>query len=221
MIRYGDGSTASGTVGFDQVSIGGAVVQKQCVELAHQVSPTFAQEPATDGLLGLAFSAINTVQPQRQKTFFENIMNNLDQPLFTANLEEDNSGTYEFGKIDTTKFTGPLQYAPVDNSAGFWQIDSKSFAVGGTQQSCPSCNPFILDTGTTLLIMDDAIVKAYYSQVNGAKLDANAGGYVYPCSTTPPDFGVAIGNGMVTIKVLFPSVGLTETCANYVDRVRI
>ena len=58
-IQYQDQSGASGDVGTDTVTIGGTVVQGQAVELASQVSSSFSQG-ASDGLLGLAFSSINT-----------------------------------------------------------------------------------------------------------------------------------------------------------------
>ena len=58
-IQYADGSGASGVVGTDTVTIGGTTVQSQAVELANQVSSTFISD-AADGLVGLAFSSINT-----------------------------------------------------------------------------------------------------------------------------------------------------------------
>jgi hypothetical protein len=202
-IQYGDGSTASGTVGFDNVDIGGAVVQKQCVELADHVATSFLQQPDTDGLLGLGFSSINQVQPQQQKTFFENIMGDLEQPLFTADLEDNNSGTYEFGTIDSSKFQGQIQYTDVQNADGFWGVESKSYTVGGTQHSCQTCSPTIMDTGTSLLLMDADVVKNYYSQVSGAQFSNVNGGYEFPCGTSLPDFGVAIGSYVATIKGKF------------------
>lgn len=52
-----------------------------------------------DGLLGLSFSSINTVKPNKQKTFWENLLPGLSHPVFTADLEEtDGTGTYEFGE---------------------------------------------------------------------------------------------------------------------------
>lgn len=53
-ITYGDGSSASGTVGTDVVSIGGVEVKNQAVELANKLSPEF-QQSAGDGLCGLAW----------------------------------------------------------------------------------------------------------------------------------------------------------------------
>ncbi|KAI9667776.1 MAG: hypothetical protein M1821_000595 [Bathelium mastoideum] len=195
-ISYGDGSGAAGVVGTDTVNIGGATVTNQAVEQATAVSQSFVQDMANDGLVGLAFSQLNTVKPQQQKTFFANVMPMLDQPLFTANLKNDSTGKYQFGTVDQTAFTGgQLNWAPVDSSQGFWMIQSNSFAVGNQQMQNPSATPAIADTGTSLLLVDDMVAQAYYSQVPGAQLNQQAGGFTYPCSTTPPNFSVAIGNG--------------------------
>jgi aspergillopepsin I len=172
----------------------------KCVELADKVSSSFLQGRNLDGLMGLAFSSINTVQPQQQKTFWENVLPELDQQLFTADLEEDNSGTYEFGKIDSSKYSGQIHYSPVDNSQGFWQVTSKSYTVGGQSHQCQECSPTIMDTGTSLILMDADVVKAYYSQVSGAQFDEVDGGYTYPCSTKLPDFGLTIGSYTSVIK---------------------
>jgi len=56
-ISYGDGSSASGDVGTDNVTIGGLLIKNQSVELAKVLSTEF-QQGAGDGLLGLAFGSI-------------------------------------------------------------------------------------------------------------------------------------------------------------------
>lgn len=53
-ISYGDGSTASGDVGTDNLTVGGLVVKNQAIELAKSLSSSFASGPG-DGLLGLAW----------------------------------------------------------------------------------------------------------------------------------------------------------------------
>ena len=200
-IQYGDGSGAEGIVGTDVVNIGGAEVQAQAIELATAVTQSFVDDIATDGLLGLAFSSINTVQPQQQKTFFDNVMGSLAEPLFTADLRAGANGAYEFGRIDTTKFTGKMTFVDIDNSQGFWQFTSDTFSVdGGDAQTSVAGNQAIADTGTTLLLADPAVADGYYAQVDGAVNDAQQGGFTIPCNADLPDLRLSVGDAMATIK---------------------
>jgi aspergillopepsin I len=86
-ISYGDGSSSSGDVYTDTVSVGGLSISAQAVEVAKKVSSEFTSDANNDGLLGLAFSFLNTVEPVAQKTFFDNANSTLDAPLFTADLK--------------------------------------------------------------------------------------------------------------------------------------
>ncbi|KAI0410059.1 eukaryotic aspartyl protease [Xylaria palmicola] len=197
-IGYGDGSSSGGNVYLDTVSVGGVTVENQAVESATDVSLSFTQRSDTDGLVGLAFSTLNTVTPGRQNTFFDNAMRDLASPLFTANLRAAEPGNYNFGFIDSTEFTGEITYVPVNTSAGFWQFTSEGFRVGGdgtaaaTMVAAP--HQAIADTGTTLLLVPDDIAAAYYAQVPGAAdATATAGGWVFPCAAALPSYTAAIG----------------------------
>jgi hypothetical protein len=202
-ISYGDGSGALGVVGTDTVSIGGVKVENQTVELATAVSQSFIEDTNTDGLVGLAFSKLNTVndgvKKTPQKTFFDNVMGDLDMPVFTADLDPDGTGVYEFGKIDTTKFVGQMVWTPVKAETGFWQFPSTKFAVGNQTFENAEGSDAIADTGTSLLLVDEAVAETYYSQVQGAQLSQKAGGFVFPCGATLPDMSVAIGDHLATI----------------------
>jgi aspergillopepsin I len=192
-ISYGDGSSASGVVYKDTVVVGGVTATSQAVEAATTVSSEFSSDTSNDGLLGLAFSSINTVTPTQQKTFYDNVKSSLDTPVFAVTLKHQAPGTYDFGFIDDSKYTGTLAYADVDNSQGFWQFTADGYSVGDSGSGGSSFST-IADTGTTLVLLDDDVVSDYYSQVDGAENSSSDGGYVFDCSASLPDFTVQIGD---------------------------
>ncbi|GAM83863.1 hypothetical protein ANO11243_018530 [Dothideomycetidae sp. 11243] len=196
-ITYGDGSGASGVVYADTVVIGGVTATSQAVEAATSISSSFVQDPS-DGLVGLAFSSINTVTPDQATTFFDTVSSSLASALFTARLKKGEPGTYDFGYIDSSKYTGSLSYTPVDNSQGFWGFTPDSYTVGTTAGQA-TIGSAIADTGTTLMLLGDDVVSDYYSQVSGAQNDQSAGGYTFDCSADLPDFILSVGGGTVTV----------------------
>ena len=215
-ISYGDGSSASGPVGVDQMDIGGATVAAQAIGLPNVVAQSFVTDSSSNGLVGLAFSKLNTIRPTQQKTFFDNVLPDLTLPVFTAQLKSGQVGAYEFGAIDNTAFTGQLSTAAVDPSNGFWEVDSASFAVQGVQGTSQIANgKAIIDTGTSLMLVPNAMVTAYWSTVTGAQSSQQAGGVIFPCNTKLPDLQVAIGdNYMATVSgdtMNFANVGQDST----------
>ena len=188
-ISYGDGSSASGTVYKDTVTIGGIAVEGQAVEAANKASKQFTEGPQ-DGLLGLAFSSINTVKPTPQNTWFDTAVAQGLDPIFGVNLKKGEAGSYDFGSVDTSAFSGELAYTDVDSSQGFWSITPDSAKIGDTEIS-PDTG--IADTGTTLLLLSDETVSAYYEKVEGAENDQQQGGYVFDCDAKLPDFTVTVG----------------------------
>ncbi|USP80309.1 hypothetical protein yc1106_07583 [Curvularia clavata] len=196
-ISYGDGSGASGKVYTDTVTVGPITAKSQAVEAASTVSAQFTQDAGTDGLLGLAMSSINTVKPVQQTTFFDTVKSQLAQPLFAVNLKYHAAGSYDFGYIDSTKYTGSITYVDVDDSQGFWGFTANGYTVGSTTSR--TSISAIADTGTTLVYVDDSIVDAYYSQVSGAQNDSQAGGVTFPCNSKLPDFSILVNGVKQTI----------------------
>ncbi|KAJ5770001.1 uncharacterized protein N7511_002052 [Penicillium nucicola] len=229
-ISYGDGSSASGLVGNDDVNIGGLVVKGQAIELAEKLSTQFAQG-AGDGLLGLAFGNINTVQPKAVKTPVENMITQSDIPksaeLFTAKLgswrdsDEPDKGEsfYTFGYIDqdTVKASeADIYYTPVDNSQGFWTFDSTSATVNG-KSIARSGNTAIADTGTTLALVDDDTCQAIYNAIEGAVYDNDSQGWIYPSNTTADNLPVvsfAVGDQQFVVQK--EDLGFAEAKSGYV-----
>jgi len=127
------------------------------------------------------------------------VKSTLAKALFTADLKKGTAGSYTFGYIDSSKYTGTITYVPVDNSQGFWQFTAGGYSVGGNNATTGSLGTSIADTGTSLMYLPTAAVQAYYAQVQGSQLDNSQGGYTFPCSNTLPDFGVAIGGKTFTV----------------------
>lgn len=214
-IQYGDDSSASGDVGTDAVTIGGLTIPKQSVELAKKISDQFAQSSG-DGLLGLAWSKINTVTKchtsKPQKTPVENLVANNVLPeetqLFTScfySARDNKESFYTFGYIDEDTVTSSgksIAWTNIDNSQGFWEVPSTSASVGGKTISL-SGNTAIVDTGTSLCLLSDDLCKAIYSSIPGAKYDESQQAYTIPSSITAsqlPAVSVAIGDTQFVVQ---------------------
>ena len=187
-----DGSGASGDVYLDQVQVGTSQTTSQAVEAAKQISPEFEKDVDSDGLLGLGFDTVNQVSPKKQKTFFSNVQDSLQTPLFTVDLKRGQPGSYDFGFIDSTKHTGSIEYVPVDKKLGFWHFTSNGYAVGDGAFTKRSIDA-IMDTGTTLLLLPVPLVSSFYSKIEGATYSSDQGGYIFPCSTDLPDLTLGVG----------------------------
>jgi hypothetical protein len=179
-------------VGLDVVDIGGSTVEQQAIGLPNLVSSSFISNSASNGLVGLAFSKLNTIKPEPQKTFFANVVNDLTLPVFTAQLKGGTIGAYEFGIIDETAFSGNLTTVPVDSSRGFWEFDSQQVVVNG-KATMITGGKAIADTGTSLMLVPEQMLTAYWTQVQGAVSSAEAGGIIFPCNANLPDLQVAVG----------------------------
>ena len=188
-VNYGDGSQTYGTVGQDKVEMGGVSVPNQPIELPYAVSSMFTNDTHSDGILGLGFQAANTIKPTSQPSFFQNLIPTLQAPVFTANLKAGSAGSYQFGFIDSTAYKGSLHYTPVVNSPsalGLWAFNTSSG---------PSVA--VADTGSSLLLLDDEIVREYWAPVPGHTSDVQ--GITFPCDTQLPDFHIDLGGYTATI----------------------
>ncbi|OJJ51062.1 hypothetical protein ASPZODRAFT_107259 [Penicilliopsis zonata CBS 506.65] len=197
-ILYGDGSSAGGDVFADTVVVGGLTATMQAVEAAATLSAEFERDAHSDGLLGLAFSTLNMVKPQKQSTFFDNVKSQLDLPVIATSLKHGAPGTYDFGFIDENKYTGPLTYVDVDSSRGYWTFTADAYAFGDDQISTSLTG--IADTGTTLILLPSDTVSRYYANVSGAQDSPLHGGYVFPCDSKLTPFTLVVaGNHSVTV----------------------
>ena len=160
----------------------------------------------SDGPVGLGFQSINSVSPDKQPTFAEALQSAgaLTHNVFTTHLTTDDSGEILFGNYDSSLYTGTLTQVPVDNSQGFWIIDSVSFSLNGQSISSSAIN-MIGDTGGPGLDIPADALAAYFAAVDGSGQDSN-GNYFYPCGADLPDLELSFptvlngGPGTATVS---------------------
>lgn len=192
-IKYGDGSGAQGNVFTDRVAIGPVGFNKQAIELAQAVSSEIASDDFISGIMGMASSSSNTVRPDKQLTFLDNIKDSLAEPLFTANLQKGKPGNYNFGYINKSEYIGDIAFTPINILTPFWEVQFTGYQLGGDAYNNETITG-IVDTGTSLLMFPQHIVDEYYSKLPGSYFEKKTGTMMFPCKLTPPDFVFGVGD---------------------------
>ncbi|KAF9146659.1 hypothetical protein BGX30_011851 [Mortierella sp. GBA39] len=188
-IAYGDGSYAMGHIGTDMVDVGGIQI-RQTIGLATNESAEF-EVTKMDGLFGLSFSSLESVPGV--ETFMTNaiVEKAVALPVVSAYLPSlrrsgGKGGHYLFGAIDSTKFQGNLTYVPVTVKV-YWQVAVQDVLASG--QSLNSSYQGVIDTGTTLVILDNKTAAAVHSKIDGAYFDEQKQGWIVPCSLSKATTG--------------------------------
>ncbi|KIL71701.1 hypothetical protein M378DRAFT_189089 [Amanita muscaria Koide BX008] len=180
-IHYGDGSTVSGPIVTDDVSVAGIVSKGQYFSPVTTLSASFGQSPI-DGLLGLAFPSISNL---KQSPFFQNAVSqgSVKTNSFGFKLAQSGSELY-LGGANSNLFTGPVESHSLSPSKGFWQIGNADIAVNGHKAT--SGFDTIIDSGTTIIYGPPGAVSQVYSQIPGSTLfDQQNGLYSFPCKSMP------------------------------------
>ena len=107
-------------------------------------------------------------------------------------LKKGAAGSYDFGYIDSSKYSGSITYVNVYTRNGFWEFSPNGYAIGAGAFNSTNLDA-IADTGTTLLYLPSAIVAQYWSQ-NGGAYDYIQGGYTFACSRVLLPLTIGIGS---------------------------
>ncbi|KAL8287595.1 hypothetical protein RQP46_003453 [Phenoliferia psychrophenolica] len=181
-IQYGSGAV-SGTVATDTVSFAGLKVDSQGFGDVTTCSSQF-QGAVAGGILGLAFPSI---AQSRKTPFVSNLVNqgSLDANLFGFFLSRGGAAgsTLTIGAIDSTHYTGPIQYTNVTQQT-YWKVSAAS-TVNGT--AVGSSYGAAIDTGTTLIYIPNSAAAAIYAAIPGATKSSTYSSsgvdvYTYPCA---------------------------------------
>ncbi|PHH88554.1 hypothetical protein CDD83_7372 [Cordyceps sp. RAO-2017] len=124
-------------------------------------------------------------------------------------------GSYNFGYIDTSQYTGDITYTPASSLLGFWQWTSTGYSVGDGAFN-PVDIDSVADTGTSIVLLPAPIVRDYWDHVTGGHYDEDQKAYVFPCSSALPDLSFGVENATISIPGEYVRFGHahseSETC---------
>ena len=194
-LSYGDGSTVSGEVYQDTVTIAGLTATSQAVGAASQYSSGFESSNfPPDGLMGMAFKEISEYNSD---PVFQTLVDQgqVSDAVFGFTLLDSGAELY-LGGTDSSKFSGDLTYTPV-TTQGYWQINFGGITTGSDSDFKKRDDSIsgIVDTGTTLIYGDSSTVSSIYSSISGsqdASSTAGSGTYTIPCDSVPDNLSVVI-----------------------------
>ena len=179
-IKYGDGSFAEGVVAKDLVTLGSISVQNQTLNMVLAESSNF--DDTVDGVLGLSFGSISG-----STTVFESMMQQgiVDQGIFSFYFGKrslNGGGEVIFGGLDMGRIElgNEITYTPV-TQATHWNINIQDFTMNDMSLQGEQKTPLhaIVDTGTTLLVGPEAMVRIYHSQIPRSRRFKKT--WVVPC----------------------------------------
>lgn len=150
-----------------------------------------------DGILGLAFQGLsvdNVTCPLQMLT--ERKLWNHEVFAFYLVSQTGQVGELVMGGIDENHFTPPLQYVPLRDKMGFWEVLMNGVSMGGKPVS--PTQAAILDSGTSLLTGPSADVKAIAISIGATPLATE---WMIDCAKLPtlPDMTFHIGGFDLTL----------------------
>lgn len=193
-ITYGSGN-AQGYLASDTVSLADYTVSSQTFAVIQTMSASLINEPLA-GLMGLGFSSLSV--SKSTPWWVSLATTKWNEPMFafylkryrnvaSASSTEADGGKVSFGEVDTSLYTGNINYVSVaDGKQAYWNIPIAGISVKGTTVNLGSSVNAAIDTGTTLIGGPASAVAAIYAAIPGSKpmTGSYAGYYEYPCSTS-------------------------------------
>ncbi|KAG4034372.1 hypothetical protein MFRU_003g03390 [Monilinia fructicola] len=184
-ISYVDGSGASGDYVTDTFTIGGTTLDKLQFGIGYTSS-------SAEGILGIGYK-INEVQVGRAG---QSAYDNLPAQMVTDGLINSNAyslwlndldastGSILFGGVDTAHYHGQLETLPIQKESGYFAeflITLTEIKLGDTVIAKNQALAVLLDSGSSLTYLPDAMAEAIYQMVD-AQYDSSEGAAYVPCS---------------------------------------
>ncbi|KAI6044490.1 aspartic peptidase domain-containing protein [Pisolithus marmoratus] len=202
-ITYGSGQ-AVGSLGEDVVQMAGFSVPNQAFAVVDEVSSGLLTSPVS-GLLGLGWQ---TISASGYPPFWQTLVSSgaWTDPLMSFQLTRfingtnvqanEPGGTFTMGFVNSSLYTGSIDYQSLVTTPSFWLLSLTSMTVQGTSITLPTGSSAYaaIDTGTTLIGGPSSAIQNIYAQIPGSQPGTGSwtGYYSYPCTT---EVNVAISFG--------------------------
>jgi len=148
------------------VSIAGLTVPKQTVGVITKQTPTLFKGTDLDGIIGMGFRAMSQLNGP---TFVDGLFRGgqISQPIFGLYLTPKSVGNAQLtlGGTDPSKYTGNINFLPVDARKPYWNVPFQSITVNG-RPSKVQPQVAVADSGTAGMIAPVGDAKAIYSLIS-------------------------------------------------------
>lgn len=179
-ISYVDGSGAAGPYISDTVRFGGINITGQQLGIGYTSS-------SAEGILGIGYE-INEVQASKYSNLPATLV---DQGYIQSNAYslwlndlDASTGSILFGGVDTDQYHGTLETLPVEKINGYYAafyVTLTEVSLGDTIIATNQSQAVLLDSGSSLTYLPDAITEAIFESV-GASYYSSVGAAYVPCS---------------------------------------
>ncbi|KAI8597926.1 aspartic peptidase domain-containing protein [Dissophora ornata] len=188
LLGYGSGNV---TVEFykDNINIGGYKVRQE-FGVADDTSAIGVEGIIGFGPIDLAEVENNKHQTYNVPTPMDNLYSSHQistevvgvdfKPIYNGAQQVAN-GEIDIGGIDHSKYKGKLNYVPITKTSPakyYWGVDITRISFGNHVATTGGAG--IVDTGTTLILLQQNILSNVFSEVPGAAFDNNSGLYAIP-----------------------------------------
>ena len=205
-IRYGDGTFVNCTVNQDTLTLGKFTLTNQKVCEASTIITSVA---STDGIIGIGPPGKRVV---KSTDVFTNLLKQTESAAVIGmwynikpNPGAGEAGEITFGGIDSTRFTGDLQYYNLTTDRAHWQLGVTDIRIGTDDKNLVQSGTLtcLIDSGTTLALFPSFIVQPIAAAFE-AKLVAGQGIYTVDCSKVssykPITFTFGVGTPSITLQ---------------------
>jgi len=209
-IRYGSGSL-EGIVSQDTVTIGDLAIKNQLFAEAIKEPGLAFAFGKFDGILGLAYDriSVNGIVPPFYSLIDQGL---LDEPVFSFRIgsSEEDAGEATFGGVDTSAYSGKIDYVPVRRKA-YWEVELEKVSFGDDELVLENTGAAI-DTGTSLIVTPTDVAEMLNTQI-GAKKSWN-GQYQVDCAKVPdlPDLSFYFNGKAYPLKGSDYILEVSGTC---------